>query len=196
MSTERPGRPTRNRRRRNGGTLRVSLAALAGAAIALGVVQLAHNGWNLHRPHKATHTLSALGFRLIYPQAWEPTNPPKSVASAGPAVAALRQKHGTGLIIIRREKAAQGLDAKFVKDLDTRLRRQIPDYRPIRAQILHLKNGQALFYSYIRQQAGLLATITVIPAGDHSFALDTVSPASNKQVAAEIGQIIRSFVAT
>jgi hypothetical protein len=173
------------------------LAALAGAAIALGVVQLATSGWNLHRPHKAKSlSLTALGFRLTYPPTWTTVTPPPAAAAAGPAVAALRQKNGTGLIIIRREKAAQALDAKFVKDLDRRLRRQIPDYRPIRAQILHLENGQALFYSYIRQKAGLLATITVIPAGDHSFAIDTVSPASNKEVAAEIGTIIRSFATT
>jgi hypothetical protein len=42
----------------------------------------------------------------------------------------------------------------------------------------------------------LLATITVIPAGDHSFAIDSVSPASDKRLAADIGRIIRSFTAT
>jgi hypothetical protein len=176
--------------------LRVAAAALIGAAVAFGVVELADRGWSLRSPKPERHALAKEGFRLTYPANWSPATPPAAPAPAGRAVAALRQDGGKGLIIIRREKAAQGVDAKFVKDLDRRLRRQIPDYRPLGAQILHLEGGQALFYSYLRRKAGLLATITVIPAGDHSFAIDTVSPASDQHVAAEIGRIIRSFTTT
>ncbi len=180
MSTERSGRAARHRRRR--GWPRALLAALAGAAIAVGVLEARAPRLEPARGQAGGHG-DARASRLPPDVSGEldPATAPSAPAPAGRSVAALREAGGKGLIIIRREKASQGIDAAFVKDLDRRLRRQIADYRPVRAQILHLKSGEALFFSYIRRTKGLLATITVIPAGDHSFAIDTVSPPATRR---------------
>lgn len=187
----------RRRRRRTWRAAKVVFVAALGAAIALAVV------WSTTRSHGGGRTLTgpatstsrggAGGFHVTYPKNWKQVKSPPSPASAGPVVGALRRQGGKGLVIFHRAGRAGKFDQKFVQGVNDRLRRTIPDYRLGRSQILHLHDTDALYFAYYRVKKGTLTTITVVPAGDHAWVIDTVSPASSTRIAQEIGEIIRSL---
>lgn len=195
--TEDPARHTaelRKARRWRGPWLPL-IVALAGAAVAaavvLGVLALV-GGSSKETLAKGSE---AGGFRIEFPDGWKSV-PPQSVSRNPAVVGALRTKSGRGLILIRREGPALELGQQFVRDIDRELRKQLPDYRAIGVKAIQVRAGKALHYSYARTKAGEIHTITVVPAGDHSFVIDTVSPLGDVALAEEIGAILRTFSLT
>jgi hypothetical protein len=53
--------------------------------------------------------------------------------------------------------------------------------------------GNAFFYSYIRKKKGTVHTVVVVPDGDRSYALNTVSKGGQEKTAREIANMILSF---
>lgn len=165
----------------------VSLLAIAAGA-TVGVLALV-GGSSKETLAKRSETG---GFRIEFPDGWKSV-PPQSVSRNPAVVGALRRKSGKGLILIRREGPALELGQQFVRDIDGQLRKQLPDYRAIGVKAIQVRAGKALHYSYARTEAGEIHTITVVPAGDHSFVIDTVSPLGDVALAEEVGAILHSF---
>jgi hypothetical protein len=82
---------------------------------------------------------------------------------------------------------------KFSADLTRELDRRLPDFQRRSSRVVRVRSGSAFFYSYVRRRKGTVHTVTVVPAGNRSFAVDTVTPGGDEQAAREAAQMILSF---
>jgi hypothetical protein len=193
--TDTLGTPSMPSRRRMPKSRRVVLWLIVVAAVA---ASIGVGVWALTRG-SSQHALDGTKthrFHLVYPSDWKQVPPPRAaaVAAAGKAVAALEQKTGKGLLVLRVGGKSPPLGRSFVQGFANRLRRQVPDAKLTKSVILRLPNKRhALFLSYVRKTNGTLTTITVIPAGKQTYIINTLCAASAVQIGREIGRMIRSF---
>jgi hypothetical protein len=178
-------RPRRNAR------LSGSLALAALIAIAVGLAAVLTSG------SSGTGTLSGPAgnaFALTYPSSWQPLTSVALAKYPAQTLAGLVRKDGKGVVTIRRDRSADGVDGKrLAQQLNAGLKRRLHDYKLVAAQIMQTQAGRVLFYTYLRTKKGTLNTIAIIPAGDHSYVMDTVSNPGAADVAVEIVAMIRSF---
>ena len=94
---------------------------------------------------------------------------------------------------IRRQKRAprdfRGLSAELTRTLGDRL----PDFQKASSRIVRIRAGRAFMYSYIWTRKGTVHTAVIVPAGERSYAINTVSPGGADKAAREIARIILSF---
>jgi len=163
----------------------VAVVLLAGAAAAVFTLGRAnHAGRTVTTPNAFTFTL---------PSNWHELTPAELKKLSKPAVAAYARNDGTALVTIRQEGAAPVISADFVQSLDQRFRSKLSDYVPVSARVITTKAGGAFFFSYVRQKLGTLDTIVLVPAGAHSYVLDSVSNPGSLAATHDVGQIINTF---
>jgi hypothetical protein len=134
-------------------------------------------------------------FSLSYPSGWQELSAKELGTAPGSPIAGVRRDDSTGFVFVRREGRAPknfgAFSSQFTRELDQRL----PDFQKRSARIVKTAGGNAFFYSYIRKQKGTVHTVVVVPDGDRSYALNTVSQGGQEKTAREIAQIILSFKA-
>jgi hypothetical protein len=132
-------------------------------------------------------------FKLSYPEGWGPVARDKLSSLPGKPLAVVRRGDGKGYVVLRREGRAPTNFNAFSADLNRELKKRVPDYQRQSSRIVQLRAGKAFFFSYIRKRAGTVHTVVVVPAGDRSYALNTVSQGGSEKVARETARIILSF---
>jgi hypothetical protein len=132
-------------------------------------------------------------FTLTYPDGWRPLSKDRLAALPGRPLAVLRRGDGKGYVVLRREQRAPAGFAQFSTDLTRELRKRVPDFQKQSSRIVRISAGSAFFYSYIRRQRGTVHSVLVVPAGDRSYALNTVSQGGAESVARQTARIILSF---
>jgi hypothetical protein len=135
-----------------------------------------------------TATVSATGFTMSYPEGWQQVEP----APAGMA-AVVRREDGKAFLTVREEKPLAGDPDKLVDGLDRELGERFGDFRKGSAQVVEVEAGRAISYTYARTRAGTANGVVLVPAGDRSYAIDTVVAAGANDAARELGAIVRSF---
>jgi hypothetical protein len=111
----------------------------------------------------------------------------------GAPVAGLRRDDGSGFVFVRQEGRAPKDFGSFSNELTRELKKLVPDFQKRSARVIKVAGGQAFFYSYIREKKGTVHTVVVLPAGERSYALNTVSQGGREDVAREIAQMVLSF---
>jgi hypothetical protein len=136
----------------------------------------------------------ANAFKISYPNSWQPQSTAKAAAAPGHPLAIIRQKDGKGYVIIRREKGNPPANlAKLGTTLGAQLQRRIPDLKLRSSKTVKIRSGTALFTSYIRKKTGTVQSVVVVPAGNRTFTINTISRGGANDVAREIGKMIVSF---
>lgn len=139
------------------------------------------------------HGPAAAPFTLTLPANWRSLSIAK-LTSQGPAIAGYERSDGRALVVIRRAAPLPSITQKFVKSLDAQFKKKLADYQPVAARIITTKAGAVFFFSYIRRKKGTLDTVVLVPAGDHSFVLDSISNPNSTPAARDVGAIINSFL--
>jgi len=132
-------------------------------------------------------------FKLSYPEGWRAVPKDKLRSLPGRPLAIVRRSDGKGYVILRKEKRAPTNFNAFSADLTRALDKRVPDFQRQSSRIVQLRAGKAFFYSYIRKRAGTVHTVVVVPAGNRSYAINTVSQGGSEKVARETARIILSF---
>jgi hypothetical protein len=132
-------------------------------------------------------------FKLKYPNRWQPLSGEELEALPGRPLAVLRRKDGEGFVVVRRESRAPGDFKAFSTDLTRALDKRVPDFQRQSARTIRVGAGKAFFYSYIRRRKGTVHTVVIVPAGERSYAINTISPGGAEDVAREVARIILSF---
>ncbi len=162
------------------------LVAAAAVAVAVLVASGGNDEGKLTGPGSAN-------FSLEYPDGWQKLSASELGNSPGSPIAGVRSGDSSGFVFVRREgRAPQNFDAfssQFTRELDQRL----PDFQKRSARIVKTAGGNAFFYSYIRKRKGTVHTVVVVPDGDRSYALNTVSKGGQEKTAREIANMILSF---
>ena len=164
-------------------------AALGGALVlALCLALLGGGADGDAQPRAATSTWNAPdgSYSISTPQGW------KAVAS-GPAATVLQRADKRGVVVIRERAALeQPLDA-VAAQLERRLEKSVPDFRPAGARVAPVGDEDGLVYTFVRPRAGQVQSVVVAPAGDRSYTLDLVAEGDAPDVARELAGMVRSF---
>jgi hypothetical protein len=134
-------------------------------------------------------------FTLSYPQSWRPVSGEDLERIPGKPLAVVRRREGKGFVILRREKRAPRNFGAFSADLTKALDRRVPDFQKRSSKVIEISAGKAFFYSYIRRSKGTVHTVVLVPAGERSYVLNTVSQGDAPDVARQVARIILAFKA-
>ncbi|MEX0992853.1 MAG: hypothetical protein WDZ37_02550 [Solirubrobacterales bacterium] len=112
---------------------------------------------------------------------------------SGSPLAAIRQRDGKGLLVVRKGGRPPRDLSTFAGDLTSELSRRFADFQKQTSRVLSIRAGVALVYSYLRTRRRTTHTVVIVPAADRTFDISTVSPADDKQSATQIAAMVRQF---
>jgi hypothetical protein len=175
------------------------IAALAGAAVVLAaivaVVAL--------RPHgdaaaaKPDRFQSAdKRFSLALPTGWRALRGAELHRVSSAPAAMLRRVDGTGVVIVHERPALAGSSRSLTRALTVQVTRRFRGAQPVSARTVALPGGPAYVYTFARPAAGRVQSIVVAPRRGRTFTLDAVAASGARDVAAQVGAILRSFDTT
>jgi hypothetical protein len=127
------------------------------------------------------------------PAGWESAPPEELTDTRGSPVAVLRQVDGSGLVTISPEPSIEVSLPELSQELEAELSERFPDFELASSRTVTIEAGSALSISYARTEDGTSHTLVAVPAGEGSYAINTVVPAGEDEAAAEVGGIIASF---
>ena len=100
------------------------------------------------------------------------------------------------MIVVHERPALERSSRSLTRDLTAQLERRFRGLRPVSARTVALRGGPAYIYTFARPAAGRVQSIAVAPRAGRTFTLDAVAGAGSRDVAAEVGAILRSFDTT
>jgi hypothetical protein len=192
QSTTPPPLPPPKPRRRS---VRIALfAAIALAAAAVGAAAFLLLGAGDDGGKAGTlEGPSDSNFTITYPDNWRPLSEEEVQNLPGSPLSVLRRDDGKGFVVIGREGPSPKNPDRLMSELGRELQKRVPDFQLRSTKQIKVRAGEALFTSYIRKRTGTVHSIVIIPAGDKTFTLNTISRGGADDVAREIGRIILSF---
>lgn len=178
------------------GSPRRRLPLIAGAAafvVLAAVLVLVLGGGDGGGEEPAGRTAGSDAVALRFPATWEQL-PRADVRRAGDnAVAGVRRRDDTGLLVIRREsRRRQPLD-QIATELRRELEDRFEDFRFVGRRTIETRAGQAFYFSFARTRAGTAHSVTLARLDGRDYSLTGVVSGRSRQAATEIGTIIRSF---
>jgi hypothetical protein len=149
-------------------------------------------GGNDHKSGKLSSS-STDGYSLTYPNSWRPLSSQELAKLPGQPLAVVRRKDGKGFVVLRKEGRSPKNFTTFSAQLSKALDKQVPDFQMRSSKVIDISAGKAFFFSYIRKSKGTVHTVVLVPAGKHSYVLNTVSQGGAQDVARQVARIILSF---
>jgi len=144
----------------------------------------------------ARYTAGDKAFSVVVPHGWRALRPAELRAVPGTPAAVLRRADGTGIVVIRERPALAGNSRSLTRDLTAQIARRFKGVRPVTSRTVTLAGGRAYVYTFARPAAGRVQSIAVAPRPGRTFTLDAVAGAGARDVAAQVGAIVRSFATT
>lgn len=142
------------------------------------------------------HTLrgpSSDPFTIAYPDGWRPLDTEQLAAQPGDPLAVLRRDDGAGTLVVEREKPAPDDLQALATDTRRQFAERFDDFREERSRVVQVRAGRALLFSYVREKRRTAHAVVVVPAGDHSYTLNTVVPLGNAESADQLAAMASSF---
>ena len=125
------------------------------------------------------------GWRKVQQRSLQKVDPP-------PALAVRRSDH-RGLVTLTVRGALSGPLEDLQPDLVAALSRRFADFELVSSRLLDVDERQGLYTSWVVRDAGRVHGSLLVPAGEHSYALDAVVHVGAADVAREVGAILGSF---
>src|SRR4051794_31310015 len=168
------------------------LAALAGAAIAAGVLVAVRDDGPKAPPH--AKRLRGTGFALGYPAGWSPTRAAELAKLPGHPAAVIRRSDGKGVVIVRRKAAPRDQTLKaLTRDLSAGLAKRFPDFRFVSSRVARVRGGNAFLFTFVRTKQKTAQSVALVRVGKANFTLDAVAATGDPRAAREVAAIVRSF---
>ena len=167
------------------------LAALAGAAIAAGMLVATRD--DAPAPAHAKE-LRADDFALAYPAGWAPTRADELAKLPGRPAAIVRRTDGKGVVIVRRKAAPRDQSLKaLTRDLSAGLEKRFDDFSFVSSRVARVRAGNAFLYTFVRTKQKTAQSIALVRVGKTNFTLDAVAASGDPRAAREVAAIVRSF---
>jgi hypothetical protein len=179
-------------------TLRL-IAAVAGAALLLvaivAVVALRPPGDD-EAVKPARFQSADKRFSLALPTGWRALRGAELAKVTSAPAAVLRRTDGTGLVVVHERPALKGGSRSLTRELTAQVKRRFRGVQPVSARTVALPGGPAYVYTFARPAAGRVQSIAVTPRAGRTYTLDAVAGSGARDVAAQVGAILRSFDTT
>jgi hypothetical protein len=167
------------------------LAAVAGAAIAVGVIKSTGDDAPARPQAKE---LRGPGFAIGYPAGWAPAPAAKLAQLPGHPAAVVQRKDGKGVVIVRRKAAPKDQSLKsLTRSLNAGMAKRFDDFRFVSARVVRVRAGNAFLYTFLRTRQKTAQSIALIRVGKANFTLDAVAASGDVRSAREVAAIVRSF---
>jgi hypothetical protein len=174
------------------------LIAAAGAAAVLAVIAVTVVALRPQSDDTAPARYRAAdgAFSLALPDGWRALRGAELRAVPSAPAAVLRRTDGQGVVVVHELPALKRSSRSLTRDLTAQLQRRFRGVQPVSARTVALPGGPAYVYTFARPAAGRVQSIAVAPRAGRTFTLDAVAGAGSRDVAAEVGAILRSFDTT
>jgi hypothetical protein len=137
---------------------------------------------------------AATPFTLSYPDSWSEVSRKEVGSAAGDTLAILRREGRSGVLVVAQRQTPSNLDLEQLGEkLGKQIKQGIPDAREVAARPTHLPAGDAFVYSFVRERAGTVHSVVVVPSGGVTYVLNSVIPSGNNEAAQEVGEIVRTL---
>jgi hypothetical protein len=137
---------------------------------------------------------AATPFTLSYPDSWTEVSKEEVGSAAGDTVAILRREGRSGVLVVAQRETPDNLDLEQLgNQLGKQIKKGIPDAKEVAARPTHLPAGDAFVYSFVRERAGTVHSVVVVPSGGVTYVLNSVIPSGNNEAAQEVGEIVRTL---
>jgi hypothetical protein len=178
---------------------RLRIAAVAGVAVvvlaaAAVVLALRPHGGDAAKP--ARFQSADRTFSLALPDGWRALRGAELAGVPSAPAAVLRRADGTGVVVVHERRAVTTGTRALTKALTAQVTRRFRDAKPVGARTVALPGGPAYVYTFARPSAGRVQSIAVAPRGGRTYTLDAVAGSGARDVAAQVGAILRSFDTT
>ena len=174
------------------------LIAAAGAAAVLAVIAVTVVALRPQTDDSAPARYRAAdgAFSLALPDGWRALRGAELRAVPAAPAAVLRRTDGQGVVVVHELPALKRSSRSLTRDLTAQLQRRFRGVQPVSARTVALPGGPAYVYTFARPAARRVQSIAVAPRAGRTFTLDAVAGAGSRDVAAEVGAILRSFDTT
>jgi hypothetical protein len=108
----------------------------------------------------------------------------------------LRRTDGRGVVVVHERPELAPNSRSLTRDLTRQVARRFRGVQPVSARTVALPGGPAYVYTFARPAAGRVQSIAVAPRGGRTYTLDAVAGSGARDVAAQVGAILRSFDTT
>jgi hypothetical protein len=174
------------------------IAAVAGAAVVLAaiaaVLAVRPQGDDAAAPARfrsADHK-----FSLVLPAGWRALRGAELAKVPSTPAAVLRSGDGAGVVVVHERAALGGSSRSLTRQLTAQVQRRFRGVQPVSARTVALPGGPAYVYTFARPAAGRVQSIAVAPRAGRTYTLDGVAGSGARDVAAQVGAILRSFDTT
>ena len=172
------------------------IAAVTGAAIAIvAVVALRPHGDDAAK-QPARFQSADHKFSLALPVGWRALRGAELANVPSAPAAVLRRTDGTGVVVVHERPALARSTRSLTKGLTAQVTRRFRDAKPVSARTVALPGGPAYVYTFARPTAGRVQSIAVAPRAGRTYTLDAIAGSGARDVAAQVGAILRSFDTT
>lgn len=175
------------------------IATVAGAAAVLAAV-VAVVALRPHGDDAATTPARVRSadktFTLVRPDGWRALRGAELAKVPSAPAAVLRRADGTGVVVVHERPALAGSSRSLTRALTAQVTRRFRGVQPVSARTVALPGGPAYVYTFARPAAGRVQSIVVAPRRGRTYTLDAVAASGARDVAAEVGAILRSFDTT
>jgi hypothetical protein len=174
------------------------IAAAAGATVVLvaiaAVLALRPHGGDAAKPSRFRPADKR--FSLVVPSGWRAVRGTELATTPTAPVAVLRRTDGTGLVVVHERPALASSPTSLTRELTAQVKRRFAGVQPVSARTVALPGGPAYVYTFARPAAGRVQSIAVAPRAGRTYTLDGVAGSGARDVAAQVGAILRSFDTT
>jgi len=174
----------------------IAAAAVAVAVTGLVVALALRSGGDRRASTPAQYAAADKAFSLVLPDGWRALSAAELRTVSGEPAAMLRRTDGRGVVVVRERPALAGNDRSLTRDLTAQLARRFASVKPVTARTVALPGGPAYVYTFARPTAGRVQSLAVVPRAGRTYTLDAVAGAGARDVAAQVGAILRSFDTT
>ncbi len=125
------------------------------------------------------------GWRKVQQRSLQKVDPP-------PALAIRRADH-RGLVTLTVRGPVDGSLEELQGEFVTALSQRFADFELVTSRLLDVAGRQGLYTSWVVREASRVHGSLLVPADEHSYALDAVIHLGATDVAREVGDILGSF---
>jgi hypothetical protein len=172
------------------------IAAPAGVAVLLAALTAVL----ALRPHgddaPARFRSADKAFSVVLPDGWRALRGAELRAVPSAPAAVLRSRDGRGVVVVHDRPALASSSRSLTRDLTAQVARRFRGVQPVSARTVALPGGPAYVYTFARPAAGRVQSIAVAPRAGRTYTLDAVAASGARDVAAQVGAILRSFDTT
>jgi hypothetical protein len=135
-------------------------------------------------------------FSLTVPDGWRALRGAELAKVATSPAAVVRRTDGTGFVVVHERPALARSSRSLTGVLTAQVTERFRDAQPVSARTVALPGGPAYVYTFARPAAGRVQSIAVAPRAGRTYTLDAIAGSGARDVAAQVGAILRSFDTT